>query len=112
MRLTVLTFWLNFLTVFLTFLTVFAQQALARLRDTEVVEVVSLVIEELVEGELLQIRVGSGKTLGKEGQSTSNPLRLSGSIKSSVFFHKQNLCFYGPTKTHASLGLIILTDCL
>lgn len=48
------------------FLLARASMALARLRDTEVVEVVSLVIEELVEGELLQIRVGSGQTLGRE----------------------------------------------
>ena len=38
--------------------------ALARLRNTDVVEVVSLVIEELVEGELLQIKVGSGSGMG------------------------------------------------
>lgn len=37
------------------FLLARASMALARLRDTEVVEVVSLVIEELVEGELLQV---------------------------------------------------------
>jgi geranylgeranyl pyrophosphate synthase len=48
------------------FLLARASMALARLRDTEVVEVVSLVIEELVEGELLQIRVGSGSKLGRE----------------------------------------------
>ena len=48
------------------FLLARASMALARLRDCEVVEVVSLVIEELVEGELLQIRVGSGSALGRQ----------------------------------------------
>ncbi len=48
------------------FLLARASMALARLRDCDVVEVVSLVIEELVEGELLQIRVGSGSALGRQ----------------------------------------------
>jgi geranylgeranyl pyrophosphate synthase len=46
------------------FLLARASMTLARLRNTEVVEVVSLVIEELVQGELLQIRVGSGSADG------------------------------------------------
>ena len=46
------------------FLLARASMALARMRNTEVVEVVSLVIEELVEGELLQIRVGAGSEKG------------------------------------------------
>lgn len=105
------------------FLLARSSMALARLRDCDVVEVLSLVIEELVEGELLQIKVGAGhsanaselmklylkKNYLKTGSLIANSCRAAAMLGQ----HDEEVCTvaydYG---RHLGMAFQLVDDCL